>query len=81
VLGHTAHPDVATYALFFAALLLASSRNQRLLPSMLWSLLIPVKLIAVTFLPAAAGADRLISQKSGHSYSGGTFPVCLSAPP
>jgi hypothetical protein len=60
LLAHTAHPDVTTYALFFAAILLIS-RKRRLLPSVLWSLLIPMKLIAVTFLPSAAGADRLAS--------------------
>jgi hypothetical protein len=50
--------------LFFAALCFVVERS-RTLPGLIWALLVPVKFIAIVFLPAAVGADWLAS---GHRY-------------
>jgi hypothetical protein len=57
LLAELAHPDILTYALFLTAVVIATRQNQRLFPSLIWGILIPVKLIAAAFLPAAMGAD------------------------
>jgi len=65
LLAISVHADIFTYALFLTALLMAtSSKHPRVLPSMIWALLIPVKLIAVVFLPPALGSDILSSRRS-----------------
>ncbi|SRR6266566_281982 len=59
LLANQAHADILTYALFFAAICVSQWRKSRMLPSLTWACLIPVKLIAVVFLPAALVADRI----------------------
>jgi hypothetical protein len=62
LLANSAHADILTYALFLAALC-GLGESRRLLSSLLWALLIPVKLIAVVFLPAAIAADVLVPRR------------------
>ena len=63
LLANSAHADILTYALFLTAICFAR-RDQRIPPSLIWAALIPIKLIAVIFLPAAFGADLLVSHRS-----------------
>ena len=64
LLAHAAHADIFTYALFLTAICVRTQRPQsRLLPSLTWALLIPVKLIAVVFLPPALFADMIASRQ------------------
>jgi hypothetical protein len=63
--ANSAHADILTYALFLTAIC-ALDRAYRLLPSLIWALLIPIKLIAVIFLPAAFTADLFVSRWSLH---------------
>jgi hypothetical protein len=62
LLANSAHADILTYALFLAALC-GVGESRRLLSSLLWALLIPVKLIAVVFFPAAIGADLMVLRR------------------
>jgi hypothetical protein len=60
LLAKDAHADILTYAVFFIAICLVIQFPQRpLAPTLLWAALIPVKLIAVAFLPSAIAADIL----------------------
>src|SRR5262245_51834443 len=56
-----AAPDILTYALFLLALLLhyKDSSHLRVVSYLIWGALIPVKLIAVVFIPAAVFARYL----------------------
>ena len=63
-LASVVHADILTYALFFAALILALSRPGRLTPALIWAALTPVKFIAVAFLPPAALADLAAEPKA-----------------
>lgn len=55
-----AHADILAYALFLLALSMASgSRQLRLFPTLIWAVVIPIKLIAVAFAPSALVADTL----------------------
>jgi hypothetical protein len=58
--ANSAHPDVVTYALFLAAIFFAMRTISRVPSALMWALLIPVKLIAITFLPAAFAADAIV---------------------
>jgi hypothetical protein len=63
LLANSAHADVLTYAVFLAGICAATHfREIRFLPSLIWASLIPVKYIAVVFLPAAFGADLFVSR-------------------
>jgi hypothetical protein len=63
LLANTPHADIFTYALFLASICAVTQwRQSRLLPSLTWALLIPVKLIAVVFLPPALFADSITSR-------------------
>jgi hypothetical protein len=59
------HADILTYALFFAAIALAVRKHGRLLPGLVWAFLVPIKLIAVIFLPSALVADVLAKREAG----------------
>lgn len=60
LLANAAHADIFTYALFLTAVGLAAGQHHaRLSPALIWALLIPIKLIAVVFLPPALLADRI----------------------
>jgi len=60
LLAKDAHADILTYAAFFVAIcLVVQFPQRRLAPTVLWAALIPVKLIAVAFLPSAIAADIL----------------------
>jgi hypothetical protein len=56
-LASMAHADMLTYALFLFAICCVISGPARALPGLIWPLLIPVKLIAIVFLPASIVAD------------------------
>jgi hypothetical protein len=64
LIANEAHADILTYALFFAALALAVRDPGRSLPGFIWALLIPIKLIAVIFLPPAFVADAAAKRES-----------------
>jgi len=57
LLANEAHADILSYGLFLVALGLFTRGPNRTQPALLWALLIPVKLIAVVFLPPAIAAD------------------------
>jgi len=63
LLASIVHADILTYALFLTAICFVG-RAQRLLPSLIWAALIPIKLIAVIFLPAGFAADLLVLRRS-----------------
>lgn len=58
------HADILTYAVFVAGLIFATARPGRTLPAALWAAMIPVKFIAVAFLPPAALADLVAAPKT-----------------
>jgi hypothetical protein len=64
VLANVPRPDILTYALFLVALCFVVGRS-RSLAGLIWTLLVPMKFIAIVFLPAAVGADWLASR---HGY-------------
>jgi hypothetical protein len=83
LLANQARADILTYALFLAAACAATQgRQSRLLPSLIWALLIPVKLIAVVFLPTALCADYIAScqdwKRTLRSYIPGVFVNAVS---
>jgi hypothetical protein len=59
LLANMVHADVPTYALFLIALCMAMRGSGRLWPGVMWALLLPLKFIAVVFLPPAVVADRI----------------------
>lgn len=61
-LANIVHADIFSYALFLVAICAVTMwRQSRLLPSLAWAFLIPIKFIAVVFLPPALLADRIAS--------------------
>jgi hypothetical protein len=64
LISNEAHADILTYALFFVAIALAVQGPGRSLPGLIWAFLIPIKLIAVVFLPSAFVAD-LVAKHEG----------------
>lgn len=63
ILASNVHADILTYAVFLGGLILATAKPARTLPAIVWSGLIPVKLIAVAFLPPAVLADLVAAPK------------------
>jgi hypothetical protein len=59
LLANQAHADMLTYALFLAAICFTVQGPGRTLPAVIWAFLVPVKLIAVVFLPPAFAADSI----------------------
>jgi hypothetical protein len=59
LLADAAHTNILTYPRFFAATCATQERQSRLLPTLICAFLIPVKLIAVVFLPPALAADSI----------------------
>jgi hypothetical protein len=57
LLANESHADILSYALFLSGIFLMIRRPERTLPALIWALLIPVKLIAIIFLPPALAAD------------------------
>jgi hypothetical protein len=59
LLSNNAHADTVTFALFLLALLFIQlpSNRRRWLPSIIWAISIPIKLIAMVFVPASACTD------------------------
>jgi hypothetical protein len=64
LITNEAHADILTYALFFSAITLVARRPGRLLPGLIWAFLVPIKLIAVVFLPSAFVAD-IVTKREG----------------
>jgi hypothetical protein len=80
LLSSEAHADVLTYALFLAALWGATrSPQSRFFPALIWALLIPVKLIAVVFLPASLVADCITSGLHLRKVVGSYAPAATAA--
>jgi hypothetical protein len=63
LISNEAHADILTYALFFAAIALAIRGLGRSLPGLIWAFLIPIKLIAVIFLPPSFVADAVVKRE------------------
>jgi hypothetical protein len=65
-IGTFARPDILTYTLFLLAVFLFGSANSRLqiLSYGIWNILIPLKLIAIVFTPAALLVEWLAKDKS-----------------
>ena len=63
LLANEVHADILSYALFFIAITFALQRSERTLSGLIWSLLVPIKLIAVVFLPSAFLADSIAAQR------------------
>jgi hypothetical protein len=57
MLANEAHADILAYALFFSAICLAVQKPARTMSAIIWAVLVPIKLIAVVFLPPAVVAD------------------------
>ena len=69
-IGSAARPDILNYSLFLLALYLylGEGRTRPTIGLILWSLLIPFKLVAVVFTPAAIVADLLtVGKELRHS--------------
>jgi hypothetical protein len=64
LITNEAHADILTYALFFMGIALAVRGTGRLLPGLIWAFLVPIKLIAVIFLPSAFVADVVARRES-----------------
>ncbi len=64
-IGSSAKPDILVYSVFLLALYiyLGGGRTRSTISFLLWSLLIPFKLVAVVFTPAAMVADLLTAGK------------------
>ena len=58
------HADIMTYAAFLGALVICLARPSRIAPAAIWAALVPVKFIAVAFLPPAALADLVADPKA-----------------
>jgi hypothetical protein len=63
IVASDVHADILTYAVFLGGLILATARPARTLPAIAWSVLIPIKFIAVAFLPPAVLADFVAAPK------------------
>jgi len=63
LLANEAHADIVSYALFFVAACLVIRSGKRTWPALIWALLVPIKLIAVVFLPPAIAADGLDAER------------------
>ena len=79
LLANEVHADILTYALFFAAVCLAIRGSRRIWPGLIWALLIPVKFIATTFLPAAFAADTLTKRQDWKSLVRSYIPAAITA--
>jgi hypothetical protein len=62
LLANSAHADMLTYALFLGVTCLVVRGPARALPGLIWAFLVPVKLIAIIFLPASIVADWTTTQ-------------------
>jgi hypothetical protein len=60
-LATSVHADILTFAIFLVGIF-GAANQLRLFPSLAWAVLIPIKLIAVVFLPSAMGADLIASR-------------------
>jgi hypothetical protein len=59
LIANEAHADILTYALFFVAIALAVRGPGRSVAGLIWAFLVPIKMIAVIFLPSAFVADAV----------------------
>ena len=78
LLANTAHADMLTYALFFAAICFAIQGPARTLPALIWAFLVPVKLIAVVFLPSAVAADSIAARQDWKSLLRSYIPAVIA---
>jgi len=83
LLANIVHAELITYALFLVAMCLAVRGSGRFWPGVIWALLVPVKFIALVFLPPSMVADRLAGGQTlsalARSYlpAAGVLGVCL----
>src|SRR5262245_28163059 len=78
LLANEVHADMLTYALFFAAVCFAIQGPARMLPALIWAFLIPIKLIAVVFLPPAVAADRIALRRDWKSLLRSYIPAAIA---
>jgi hypothetical protein len=81
LLANSAHADMLTYAVFLAATCFVVS-GRRALPGLIWAFLVPVKLIAIVFLPASIIADWITTTPTNwkrlfRSYSPGVIAAAM----
>jgi hypothetical protein len=80
LLASEVHADVLTYAIFLAAICIAVQKPElKLLASLLWALLIPLKFIAVVFIPPAIVADFLAAGERSKLLRRYLIPVIAAA--
>ena len=79
LLANEVHADILTYAMFLAAVCLAVHGSRRIWPGVMWALLILVKFIATTFLPAAFVADALTKRQDWKSLVRSYIPPAVTA--
>lgn len=75
LLANSVHADILTYAVFLIGLGLA--KRTRLWSSIILSLLIPIKLISVVFLPASIGSDLLTLRFEPRRLFAQYFPAAI----
>lgn len=82
LLANEAHADILSYALFFLAGCLVIRSDKRTLPALIWALIVPIKLIAIVFLPPAIAADRRATgedwQQLARAYATPIFVTALA---
>lgn len=85
LLATNATPDIFTYAVFLLGALAYLDKRSRLLAYLLWAILIPVKLIALAFVPAGLITEAL--GLTGENFTGyrraaaaaGAWAIALAA--
>jgi len=77
LITNEAHADILTYALFFTTIALAVRGPDRSLPGLIWAFLIPIKLIALTFLPPALVADAVVKRERWKSLLRSYAPAAI----
>ncbi len=75
LLANSAHADILTYAVFLIGLGIA--QRSRLWSSVVLSLLIPIKLITVVFLPAFIGSDLIASRFDPKRLFASYYPAAI----
>jgi hypothetical protein len=78
LLANMAHADMLTYALFLAAICFAIQRPSRTLPGLIWASLVPLKYIAIIFLPPSIAADMISGRQDWKSLLRSYIPAVIA---
>jgi hypothetical protein len=62
LLANSVHADILTYAMFLLSICMIIQSQARTLPALIWAVLVPIKLIAIVFLPSAFAANWITMQ-------------------